>query len=279
MARTTLPSGIEIFYRDHGQGTPLLLIAGTASDHTFWGMQVQEYRERFRTIAFDPRGTGRSSRPEEVESYTSRALSEDALGLLDALEVESAHVAGLSLGSAVAQELALAHPERVRSLQLHGTWGRGDGPFLEAVAALEGPATEGWGPFFAASTEWTYSQDFRAGKELAILERAALALNPHPPDPAGILGHLHADRTHASLDRLDAIRCPTLVTVGELDALTPPHLGREVAERIPGAEMHVFLGPRASHLANLEMAEEFNRVTLEWLVGRERERGDDRANP
>jgi pimeloyl-ACP methyl ester carboxylesterase len=81
-----------------------------------------------------------------------------------------------------------------------------------------------------------------------------------------VLGHIHADKTHDALDRLARIRCPVLVTAGERDIQVPPRYGREVAGRIPGARYHLFTGPHASHLACVEMADEFNRVTLEWLA-------------
>jgi len=95
--------------------------------------------------------------------------------------------------------------------------------------------------------------------------QAALA-NPYPPSLAGILGHIHADLTHDAWDRLPSIRCPTLVTAGERDLQVPPRLGRAVAERIAGAEFHLFTGAGSSHLACVERADEFNALTLEWLA-------------
>jgi pimeloyl-ACP methyl ester carboxylesterase len=81
-----------------------------------------------------------------------------------------------------------------------------------------------------------------------------------------VFGHIHADKTHDALDRLKEIRCPVLVTAGEMDVQVPPRYGRAVAERIPGARFHLFKGAHASHLACVEMADEFNRLTLDWLA-------------
>ena len=95
------------------------------------------------------------------------------------------------------------------------------------------------------------------------MEEAFLA---EPPDPRGVLGHIHADKTHDVLGRLGEISCPTLVTAGEVDVQVPPRYGKAVADRIPGAKYHEFRGPHASHLACVEMVDEFNRVTLDWLA-------------
>jgi pimeloyl-ACP methyl ester carboxylesterase len=242
---------------------------GTASDHTVWGAQVIAYRTRFRTIVYDARGTGRSGKPADVEGYSTTSMADDAALLLDALGIDGAHVSGLSLGSAVAQELALRHPGRVRTLQLHATWGRADEGFLATLGELTEPALRGeWGALGRAAVRLGLSPAFReeSPAEAARLARAHVVDNPHPPSAAGILGHLRADRTHDALGRLGSIACPTLVTTGEIDGLTPPHLGRAVAERIPGADLHAFTGPRSSHLLALEMADAFNRRTLEWLA-------------
>ena len=121
MPRVELPTGIGIYYETVGAGEPLLLIMGTGADHSLWDDTAKAYAQRFQVISFDNRGTGQSDHPRDPEQYTMRTLAEDAVALLDALEIESAHVSGLSLGSAVAQELAINHPGKVRSLQLHCT--------------------------------------------------------------------------------------------------------------------------------------------------------------
>ena len=115
---------------------------------------------------------------------------------------------------------------------------------------------------------WILSPTFLAESTEVIqdMEEGYVA-NPDAPSREGLLGHFHADRTHDALDRLAEIAVPTLVTAGEQDVQVPPRYGRQVAERIPGARFHLFTGPRASHLACLEMAEEFNRVGLEFLHG------------
>src|SRR5215510_118655 len=107
---------LDIFYEEHGGGDPLLLIMGLAADSTAWMFQLPAFAEHYRTIVFDNRGVGRSSKP--AGPYTIHEMADDAAGLLDALHVARAHVVGVSMGGMIAQELALRHPARVRGLVL-----------------------------------------------------------------------------------------------------------------------------------------------------------------
>jgi pimeloyl-ACP methyl ester carboxylesterase len=265
-----LPHGIDLYYEEHGQGEPVLLLMGTGADHTFWAPQVGPYSERFRTVVIDARGTGQSTRPPDPTTCTMRAMAADALALLDHLGLERAHVSGLSLGSTVAQELALAAPERLLSLSLHGTWGRSDEWFVRAIETLEYPAARGdLHTYLRFALMWVLSPRFLAEQPEAVAQitRTYIDDNPFPPSREGVLGHTHADKHHDALDRLHAVRARTLVTAGAMDWLVPPRYGEAVARRVPGARYHLFEGDFASHCACVEMAEEWNRVTLAFLAG------------
>src|SRR5262245_22114978 len=111
---------LDIYYEEHGAGEPLLLIMGLAADSTAWMFQVPAFAEKYRTIVFDNRGVGRSSKP--AGPYTIHEMADDAAGLLDALHVQRAHVVGVSMGGMIAQELELRHPERVHGLVLACTY-------------------------------------------------------------------------------------------------------------------------------------------------------------
>ena len=123
MPIASLPTGIDMYYEVEGSGDPLVLIMGTNADHTTWAAQVESYRDSYQVITYDARGTGQSTHPEPLEDYSMKILADDAAALLDEIGVSSAHVSGLSLGSATAQELAINHPGKVETLQLHCTWG------------------------------------------------------------------------------------------------------------------------------------------------------------
>ena len=109
-------NGIEIFYEEQGAGQPLLLIAGFACDHANWAKMIPLLASRYRVIVFDNRGVGQTSAPDSL--YSIRQMAEDAAGVSDAMGLSRVHVAGHSMGGQIAQELALAHPERVGTLTL-----------------------------------------------------------------------------------------------------------------------------------------------------------------
>jgi pimeloyl-ACP methyl ester carboxylesterase len=268
MPTAHLSTGINCYYEVSGSGEPLLLIMGTSSDHCFWDAQRPAYEPFYRTIVYDARGTGQSSQPDDVENYSMALLADDAAALLDALRIERAHVAGISLGSTTAQELALRHQEKVGTLQFHGTWGAKDRWFHYVIGQLKYPIErEDRHGFAMAVIPWVLSPAAVNNPEMhdAIVE--SLLTHPHVSSFKGILGHIHADQTHHSIDRLPNIAAPTLITSGELDWQVPTRLGLAVHNAIPGSEMHIFRGPYSSHAAFFEMPDEFNRVTLSWLRG------------
>ena len=128
-----LSTGIEAFYEREGEGPPLVLIMGTGLDHGCWDKQVEEYRRSYDCIRFDNRGTGRTERGDG--DVSTRLMADDTASLMDELGIRRAHVSGLSMGSCVAQELALSRPDLVETLQLHGTWGRAHGYAARKFAA------------------------------------------------------------------------------------------------------------------------------------------------
>lgn len=268
MPLATLRTGIDMYYEVDGSGEPLLLIMGTNADHTTWAAQVEAYRDRYRVITYDARGTGQSTHPEHVEDYSMGILAEDAAALLDELGICEVHVSGLSLGSATAQELAINHPAKVATLQLHCTWGRSDEWFIRMIDTNEFAIIhDDPEMYIRTALLWVASPTFINDQpdEVEAFERGFLLDNPHPPSKHGMLGHFHADKTHDALDRLGQIRAPTLITSGEVDWQVPTRYGLEVQDRIPGSTMHVFKGPHSSHIAFHEMAGEWNNFTRAWL--------------
>ena len=268
MPLVELSTGIEVYCQVEGDGDPLLLIMGTAADHTTWAAQVEAYRHDYTVITYDARGTGQSTQPERVDEYSMRILADDAAALLDSLGVARAHVSGLSLGSATAQELAINYPAKVASLQLHCTWGRSDEWFIRMIETNEAPVLrDDPAAYIRTALLWVASPAFINDQpaEVEAFERGFVLENPHPPSKAGMLGHFHADKTHDALDRLGAVEAPTLITSGEVDWQVPTRYGLAVQRRMPGSTMHVFGGPHSSHIAFHEMADEWNAFTLGWL--------------
>ncbi|HWB69485.1 MAG TPA: alpha/beta fold hydrolase, partial [Solirubrobacterales bacterium] len=157
--------GTELFYERSGSGEPLLMIQGMSATHLAWGEELLgDLRRDFETIVFDNRGMGRSGRAELPFGVPDMAA--DTAALMDALELESAHVLGISMGGTIAQELALAHPEKIRTLTLGATFCGGPDAVLMAPEDLQmlGAAYASGEPeqVFRAMYELNLSPGFRA---------------------------------------------------------------------------------------------------------------------
>jgi pimeloyl-ACP methyl ester carboxylesterase len=250
---------IEMYYQDVGSGDPLVLIMGFGGDHLAWAFQMADFSMRHRVIAFDNRGVGQTDAPDQP--YTTQVMAGDTLRLMDALGVDRAHVLGASMGGMVAQELALASPDRVRSLHLACTFGRPDAYMLALNAAWR-EMRVGMGAEWTlrALALWLFSPATYAERPELIetLLQNTLA-NPHPQSVVGFLRQSEAVAAHDAVDRLSAIRCPTLVSVAADDILTPPRFAREIVERVPNAELRLVLS--AGHGYFLERPDVFNELS------------------
>jgi pimeloyl-ACP methyl ester carboxylesterase len=257
-------NGVELNYVETGSGDPLLLIMGFGGDHQAWAFQMPVLSERYRVIAFDNRGAGQSSVPDLP--YTTRMMADDAVGLLDALGVERAHVLGVSMGGMIAQEIALNHPHRVRSLQLHCTYARPDRYMLALMQtwrAIRAQATvEEW---LRTVSLWLFSpRTFQTRPELVDAVVQMGLANPYPFSMTGFVRQGDAVRGHDALERLPAVACPTLVSVGTDDILIPPRFAREIAAAIPGAELRTI--DDAAHVYFWERADVFNAMCVDFLT-------------
>jgi pimeloyl-ACP methyl ester carboxylesterase len=195
------------------------------------------------------------------------SLAADALGLLDALGVERTHVLGYSLGSAMAQELALAAPERVNSLVLYCTWARTDGFQRALMTGLAYPWKAGDLPAALGALGVAFSPQLLDNPEFGVLIEQLLPLFPSTEAQMRTTAEQwDADLAHDTLDRLGTITAPTLVIAGEQDLLTPPWHGKQVAAAIPGARLEMFTGPGSSHALGTERAGEFVPLVADFLA-------------
>ena len=251
MPQVAVRTGVTLHYEISGEGEPLLLVMGTSGAIGLWAELLPRLAERYRVIAFDNRGLGGSSRGEGAISVAS--MAEDASALLEALEVPRAHVLGWSLGSAVAQELALAHPEQVGSIVMYATWGRCDGFQRSVITALRLPYAVR--DMEAAMTAAGIAFSPQALDSPDLEQQMAAMLPAFPQDEAQMqvtVEQWDADLAHDTLDRLGGITAPTLVIVGEQDLLTPTWQSRAVADAVPGARFELVTGPGSSHALHLE---------------------------
>jgi pimeloyl-ACP methyl ester carboxylesterase len=253
---------LDLWTEQVGQGPDVLLIGGLGDTVESWQFQLEGLADRYHLTAFDNRGAGRTATPGG--SPSAKMLADDAAAVLRALGIGSAHVAGFSMGSAIAQELALRHPELVRSLVLTSTYARPDAlwrsqlnfwRWLPAVAPSERA-------FFQAFFTWVYTPRAHADGSVDQIVEQALAF-PHQQSVEAFQAQVDVCLTHDTADRLSEIAAPTLVLSGELDIILPPRFGRSVAAGIPNARFDVMAGE--AHQPFQEAPDQWNaRVDAFW---------------
>jgi pimeloyl-ACP methyl ester carboxylesterase len=268
---------VELYYEEHGSGDPLLLVMGLAADSQAWMFQVPDLAARYRTIVFDNRGVGRSSKPPGP--YTTAAMADDAVGLLDVLGVRRAHVLGVSMGGMIAQQIALRHPDRVRSLVLACTYAEPDAEIAEIRAALAsqlGGSVDAAGGlqidaaaldpmmFFQQLLPRVFNPDYLQ-RELPTLIQIFSGALQWGFQMDAILGQVQATIDHNCTARLREIGAPTMVITGDSDMLIPPRSSDALAKGIPGAKLVRVTG--GSHAFNFETPDVFNAHVLEFLNG------------
>ncbi len=237
---------MELYWESHGEGHPVLLVMGLGMTATGWWRTIPVLAEQLRVLAFDNRGVGRSARPPGP--YAVAQMADDAAAVLDAAEVERAHVYGISLGGMIAQELALRHPGRVARLVLGATTpgGRNAVPIDAAVQDFFRRRAEMTAEEAAwATVPYGYSERTRRGHGERIAEDVEQRLR-YPIEPAPYRAQLEAALGHDAGARLAALQAPTLVVHGEQDRMVPAGNAHTLAREIPGARLELW--PQAGHL-------------------------------
>lgn len=264
MPRKAVRTGVTLNYEVSGEGEPLLLIMGTSGAIPLWAELRPRLAERYRVIAFDNRGLGGSERG--AGPITAASMAEDASALLEALDVPSAHAMGWSLGSAVVQELALAHPQQVASAVLLATWGRCDGFQRAVLSAFRLPYVVGDMEAALAVSGLAFSPEILDRPDFAQLMEPMLPAFPQNEEQMAVtVEQWDADLALDTIDRVGGIEAPTLVVVGEQDLLTPPRQAKAVADAIPKARFELVTGPGSSHGVHIERPDDVVRLVTGFL--------------
>lgn len=259
--RTVQTNGIELSYVEEGQGEPLILIMGLGADAIAWELHIAEYRRRFRCFAVDNRGAGRSSAP--AGPYSTAEMADDYAGLINRLSLPPVRVVGISMGGAIAQELALRHPRLVERIVIVSSWARCDAYTAEVfrhfatVRAAVAPAE-----FMQLLQLWIWSPPY-VNEHPEELREAREAEPEARISDAAFNAQIAACVGHDTLARLGGMDVPTLVTAGSDDIFTPLSLARQLREHLRGAELRVF--PGAGHAHHWEQLATFNQFTTQWL--------------
>lgn len=252
---------------DGTDGDWVLMIMGLGYGRWGWAWQVPALAKRFRVITFDNRGIGESDAPEGP--FTAQMLAKDAVGLLDALGIDRAHVVGTSLGGYVAQELAIGYPERVARLALACTGFGGPRmlPMPERTVRLmqEAPVLPD-DLRLRRFIENAFTEPFVAERQ-DVIERL-MAFRRETAQPlAAWSAQAAAGSAFDAADRVARITAETLVITGTDDAVVAPGNARLLAAEIPGARLAEMPG---GHLFFVEHAEEFNELLISFLCGEHR---------
>lgn len=257
-----MPIADGLYYEEAGAGEPLLMVMGLGTDHLGWMLQVPEFSKHFRTITFDNRDVGQSKQSEGP--YEIADMARDTLRLADHLELDTFHLLGMSMGGAIAQEIALQAPGRLRTLTLVVTYGGGGNwgaerarLWSEIRGKIDRDTHLDWLLLFGMS------EQFYDSPEAIAYSKQLMRANPHPQSTEAFQRQIEASGRHETRDRLGTISVPTHVIGAEHDTLVPVWKSKEIAELIPAADYSVM--PRAPHALNMERAQEFNELVLGWL--------------
>jgi aminoacrylate hydrolase len=262
----------EVHYELTGDGPPLVLVMGLGVAGDAWQPLVPLFAG-YRTLTFDNAGTGRTRDRATGEMpeppYATEWFADDLAALLRALDHAPAHVVGVSMGGAIAMQLAAREPSLVRTLTLCATWPKADGllrqifSFREELLARLGPeallryvSLFAWGP-----PSWE-----EGGAAVGATEALVGSGAPVWDDDERrrYLGHLRASLAHDATPVLGEIRAPTLVLVGNADILTPVRFARAMAAAIPSARLE--LAPDRGHAFPFEAPEEFARRVRAFIA-------------
>jgi 3-oxoadipate enol-lactonase len=249
-------NGIELYYEVHGEGPALVLAHGGGGSHLSWWQNVPELSRRFRCVTFDHRGFGASR--DVAEGPGPTAFVEDLRQLLDHLGIERAALAGQSMGGWTVLGFATAFPDRVGALMLCDTTAGMDDPeIIREQSKLREMSKGGLANILTRA----YAADFPTREPVrCFLYQQISGLNTHvPPNLLSVLLN-----TKHQVNPIVDWRTPTMLIVGEEDALAPAHVMEMMSRRIPQARFVKI--PGAGHSAYFEKPEEFNRIVGDFLI-------------
>ena len=257
-------NGTKIYYQVRGEGEPLILIMGFGAEGDVWEKHVSVYEQHFSCIVLDNRGVGRSDQPKGP--YTTAMMAADTIAVMDHAGVSKARVAGISMGGAIAQELALNYADRVKSLALISTWpvfNNYTKTVYENLKKLR--VTSKPDDFMELLQLWIFAPPYYK-EGIADLKEGQQGArdNNNPQTQNGFEGQLDACIYHDTVSRLSQIKVPTLITIGAMDIFTPPAFSKMLHSGIQDSEYVSF--PTGGHVHHWEDLERFNRITTDFFL-------------
>lgn len=262
----------EIHYETKGDGKPLVLVPGFASGAWSWAWQADELAEVFRIVTFDPRGIGGSTKRDGA-LVSIQSIADDISELMESLNIESAHVLGISFGGFVAQEFALKYPAKVKKLVLASTSFGGPNhvaPSMQVLAAFA--STEGLNSearirqylTMAFSHEFVKTESETVDRFCDLRQRNLVAEEVY-------MQQLRSAMSFDAEARMPQISAETLIITGEADTVVPVQNSANLAAAIPRARLEII--KCTGHMAFVEKADEFNEIVRDFLTAEASPRG------
>lgn len=255
-------NGVRLYYEIHGQGEPLVLIEGLGVATWIWEQHLPSFAGHFKTIAYDNRGSGKSDKP--AGPYTISMMADDLAGLLDSLNIECAHVLGISLGGFIAQDFAVRYPSRVRKLILVATSAGGPDhvPMTQEVLA----AMFATGPDLREVTRrklaLAFTEDFMQNRTGDVEHLIDLRLQ-HPTPPEAYLAQAAAGANFNLSEEVKSIHAPVLILAGSADRIVPVQNAHNLAKKIEGSTLKIYEG--LGHQFFVENPRPFIRDVIDFL--------------
>ncbi|KAF0191909.1 MAG: alpha/beta hydrolase, partial [bacterium] len=258
----------EIYYEVYGQGEPLILIPGFATGLWIWYHQIPIFSKSYKTIVFDNRGVGRSTRA--IYPYSMQMMADDVANLMDLLKIKKANILGASMGGFIAQEFALKYPEKTINLILCCTsfGGKNHVPpstkTLLAMSSFQDPNSE---ERVRKNLQFAFAQDFQESSEKEMEKIVNLRL-ANPIITSAYLSQLQAAITFDIERQLANLEIPTLIVTGDKDLMVPPENSYNLAKTIPNSKLAVVDG--IGHSVFIESPIVFNQLVNDFLSSQKR---------
>jgi pimeloyl-ACP methyl ester carboxylesterase len=255
---------VDLYYETHGQGDPILLIPGLASDAGTFAHFIPSVDSNFKLIVVENRGSGRSSKPSG--QYTTEIMADEAMALLDQLGIQRVHLIGKSMGGMIAQIIAAKRPELVRSLVLACTLMAHDG-YGKELLEIGRVLAQGAGLFetYRLAFLLSYSREYCMTNRGRLVEAQRFLEQASDGDELlrGYIAQSIACEKHDSTQVVGKIKAPTLVVVGNDDQITTADHSRRLAAAIANSTLKIF--PRGGHGFWREFPQSVNPVVRDFL--------------
>lgn len=239
MATMTV-NNVNFYYELHGQGHPIVLIAGYTCDHFYWLPILDQLAQHFQVLIFDNQGVGQTT--DQNENLSAELMADNILALTKALNLTSPHIIGQSMGGTIAQAIATRHPAAISKLAILSSAPKWRKAMLSAFASLLSLRQNNldFDTVFEATIPWIFGESFLQNAQSIALLKNAILNNPYPQSLQNQIRQYQVLKTFNHYDRLSHIKAPTLVAYGNQDITALPMESHFMAEKIPHAQLKEF---------------------------------------